>query len=394
MSVASLPTTAAAVPSYRAAPPPRPSRMARVVWALSGLNLATVIAGLLLLFVVSERWWLGTVLTYLPRAPWAVPSILLALAGLFWHRPSLWANVLALLLILGPVMEFRAPWLADARSGPPVAAAAHSLRFVSANVQGYKPDFAGVLTEVAKFKPDVVVLQEARGEHRLLVEFFPDWHRLHVDYFWIGSRYPLTLKHTCQTAAFDRVTGLVAEIETPDGPVIVADVHQMTARRGLLSLSPSELVSGAAQSELEEFQMLRMAESAELREQIRQHNPGLPLIVAGDFNTPASSSLFQREWGDLTSAYDIAGTGYGYTSPVKAQSYWLSYVPWARIDHILCSPDWHIRDCRIGAGRGSDHHLIYAELVLPRRAPSVSDRSLPSLGNVRTADSEMPDSGR
>ncbi len=350
-------------PTNSAQMPPSSRRGARIVWALSGLNLALVIGLLLLLFVISERWWVGTVVTYLPRSPWLVPSIVLSVAGWLWHRPSLWANLLAFLLVLGPVMEFRAPWLADTRPGPRAAATAPSLKLVSANVQGYKPDFPAILEEIARFRPDVVVLQEARGENPLLVRFFPDWQRVHIDYYWVGSRYPITLKHTCQTAAFDRVAGIIVEVETLEGPITVANIHQMTARRGLAELSPGELATGAAQAGLEEFQLLRMAEANELREQLREHVGTRPFLVAGDFNTPTSSSLFQHTWRDLTSAFDQAGTGYGYTSPIKPQQYWISNLPWARIDHILASPEWTIRDCRVGTSHGSDHHLIYAELA-------------------------------
>ncbi|MBI1345260.1 hypothetical protein GC163_03135 [bacterium] len=340
-----------------------PSWMARLVWALSGLNLAAVCTVMVLIFVVSERWWFSAALTYLPRAPWALPAVLLSVAGIIWHRPSLWANVVALGMVAGPLMEFRAPWLADARTGPAVPITAPSLRFVTANVQGFQPNFAEVLSEISRQRPDIVVLQEARGEHELLAEFFHDWQHIQIDYYWIGSRFPLKLLHTCETTAFGRVAGLIVEVETPQGPIIVGDVHQMTARRGLKELAGSDLATGEAQQDLDEFQMLRMAESTELREQIRELAGDKPLIIGGDFNTPASSSMFQRDWGDLTCAFDVAGTGYGYTSPVKPQRLWISYVPWARIDHVLCSSHWLVRRCEVGTGRGSDHHIVAAELA-------------------------------
>lgn len=339
-----------------------PSRVARLVWGLSGLYLTAVVAVIGLVFVVSESWWVGTVLTYLPRAPWALPALVLGVLASRWHLPSLGINLLALLLVLGPLMEFRAPWLAEQRVVAAATEASRPLRFVSANVQHYRPDFAALLQEVHRHRPDVLVLQEAIGDHPLLIESFPDWHRLHYDYYWIGSRYPLRLLQECETAAFDRTAGLVVEIETPQGPIVVANIHQMTARRGLVDITASELASGVAQSSLEDFQTLRRAESEDLRGQIQAAAGTAPLIVAGDFNTPSSSSLFQATWGDLTSSFDVAGTGFGYTSPVKPHRFWFSYVPWARIDHILCSPDWQVRECRIGTGRGSDHHLIYAEL--------------------------------
>lgn len=336
--------------------------VARLVWAMSGLNLALVVGLLVLVFVVSERWWLGTLATYLPRAPWAAPSLVLSLVAVFWHRPSLWINLIALGLVIGPLMDVRAPGLtrslqADRRP------TTHALRIVSCNVQAFRPNFAEVMREVLHFQPDIVALQEARGEHPLLAESFPDWHHLHHDYYWLASRYPLKLIASCETAAFDRVAGIIVEVDAPGGPIIVANIHQMTARRGLLAVTKRSLITGEAAADIADFQVLRNAEAGELRESLDRQISGQPVIVLGDFNTPTSSSLLQEHWGDLQSAFDAAGVGYGFTSPVKEQKYWPAYTPWARIDHILCSAEWLVKRCEIGRGNGSDHRLIAAVLA-------------------------------
>ncbi|HET6422767.1 MAG TPA: endonuclease/exonuclease/phosphatase family protein [Planctomycetaceae bacterium] len=343
-------------------PPVRPARTARLVWALSGINLTVVIIVMLLVFVVSERWWVSTAMLYLPRAPWAIPSLVLAIAGLIWHRPSLWINVLAFLMVLGPLMEFRAPGF----TGPLLTSTDTKtgvLRVVSCNVQAYKPNFADVLREVHQFKPDVVAFQEARGNHPLLTESFPDWYHLHHDYFFVTSRFPLKEIAQIETEAFDRPTAMLVEVETPDGLVVLADLHLMTARRGLKNINKGSLLNGEASGDVESFQILRDAEMAELRQAMEPHVNGRPLIACGDFNTPSSSSLFQEHWGDLKSSFDLAGVGFGYTAPVKTHTNWLSHTPWARIDHILCSPEWNVQRCIIGRSIGSDHHLIAAELV-------------------------------
>ncbi len=339
-----------------------PRRIPRLIWALSGLNLTAVVGALLLVFVVSEHWWVSTALTYLPRSPWAVPSLVLAVAGLIWHRPTLWINLIAFLMVAGPLMEFRAPGF----TGPLITAAPSNpkaLRVVSCNVQAYKPNFADVLREVHRFQPDVVVLQEARGDHPLLKESFPDWNTLHYEYFFVASKHPLKEIARIETEAFDRPTALLVEITTPDGPIVLADLHQMTARRGLQAINKGSLLSGEAGNDVESFQILRAAESAELRQAIDSRREERPLVICGDFNTPTSSTLFQEHWGDLRSSFDLAGVGYGYTSPVKTHSNWPANTPWARIDHILCSPDWTVRQCTVGRSIGSDHHLIAAELV-------------------------------
>lgn len=339
-----------------------PRRMARLVWALSGINLVVVVVAMLLVFVVSERWWISTAILYLPRSPWAVPSIVLAIAGVIWHRPSLWLNLMAMLMVTGPLMEFRAPGF----TGPFVTITAdqsHGLRIVSCNVQAYKPNFADVLREVHQYRPDIVAFQEARGDHPLLTESFPGWHHLHRDYFFITSRFPLKEVAKVDTAAFDRPTALLVSVETPDGEVLLADLHLMTARRGLRSINKGSLLNGEAGDDVESFQALRDAEMAELRQALDERIQGRPWIACGDFNTPSSSSLFQQHWGDLRSCFDLAGIGFGYTAPVKTHTNWPSHTPWARIDHILCSPEWGVRRCSIGRSIGSDHHLIAAEIA-------------------------------
>lgn len=340
----------------------RGTRAARLVWGFSGANLALVIGLLLLVYLVSERYWLGVVVTYLPRAPWAIPSLVLIVAALLWHRPSLWLNVMAAALVIGPLMDLRAPGFSRPILTPKAAGEAE-LRIVTANVQSYKPNFADLLREVQLFKPDVVAFQEARGTHPLLAEAFPEWHQLHYDYYWVASRYPIKELTRCEVQSFERTSGLIVELETPQGPVVLADLHHMTARRGLAALSKRSFLTGEAASAITDFQTLRDAEAGELRTFVEQSRRDRPLIVVGDFNTPTSSSLFQQHWGDLQSAYDLAGTGYGYTSPVKTHNYWKDYTPWARIDHILCSGEWTVQECQIGQGHGSDHHLVFARLA-------------------------------
>ena len=336
--------------------------IARWIWRLSGLNLAAVVVVMLLVFVVSERWWIAAAITYLPRLPWALPAFVLGVAACWWHRPSILANVLALGLVLGPLMELRVPGLFNAPSTAVPSTNQSTLRIVSCNVQIYQPDFAAVLSEAAAFRPDMIVLQEALGDHPLLESFFPDWHRLHVETYWIGSPYPLRLVAECPSEAFDRVSGIVVEVDAPGGPVLIADIHQMTARKGLKEITKSSVLTGEAATLVDGFRDLRTLEAAEIRETIARHIGDQPLIVAGDFNTPSSSNLFQEFWGDLQSAFDVAGCGYGYTSPCKSHRFWPPATPWARIDHILCSNHWTIRECRIGTGSGSDHRLIAAEL--------------------------------
>ncbi len=350
-------------------PPFRMSRVAKWVVGLSCANLAALCVVSFLLYVVSETWWVGTVLTYAPRAPFLVPTMILLVASLFWQRESIGINVVSAIIVLVPIMGLSIPleiWLNGTNRIPGEI----SLKVLSCNVQAFEPDFGKVLEEISAINPDIVALQETfRGDQRL-DDFFHDWHKIHHGHFWIGSRYPLKLVTDCDVKQFGgRLAGMVVEIQTPGGPVVFGDVHQMTARFGLKELNRNTLINGDGTKELEDYSGERYLESIELRAIIESVRKDLPFVVCGDFNTPSSSSLFQKHWGDLQSAFDIAGFGYGYTSPCKGNRFWPNNLPWARIDHILCSKEFTVRNCQIGTSEGSDHRLIAATIVLKPTKP-------------------------
>ena len=343
---------------------PQASRqIALWVMGLSWANLSALMVVSGLLFLVSENWWLGTVLTYLPRTPYLSPAMGLLVASLFWHRPSIAVNLISVAVVLFPLMGFVIPL----NQSDPVESGRKSLqlKIVSCNVQRFRPNFQQVLNEIQAIAPDIIALQEASPVSPLLEEFCRDWHVVHHDNYWVGSRYPVKQIASCDTNAFDRTAGIAVEILTPAGPIVLGDIHQMTARRGLTSLSISSIAIGSGLPELEDFELERDVESIEIREFVDSVRSEKPLLVVGDFNTPTTSVLFQRHWGDLQSAFDVAGFGYGYTSPCKGNRFWPDGLPWVRIDHILCSAEWRISSSQIGKSDGSDHRLITATLRLP-----------------------------
>lgn len=330
---------------------------------LSWFNLAALGVLCWLLFVVSEDWWVTTVLTYAPRLPYLAPALGLFVASLFWHRRSMWVNLAAIAIVLGPVMELSVP-LARQFNAQTDGSSRFELTVVSCNTQAFKPNFAKILEEIAVINPDVVVLQEASPLSPLVDEFFRNWHSVHYDHYWVGSRFPLKLVAKCEVEAFERTAGLIVEIDTPAGPIVVGDIHQMTSRKGLYELSPRSLLTGDGPEMLERYQVRRDDESIQIRNMVEEARRDRPLIALGDFNTPVSSTFFQRHWGDLQSAFDVTGFGYGYSYPCKQFRYWPKNMPWARIDHVLCSPEWTVRSCQIGHSMGSDHRLIAATLLL------------------------------
>ncbi|MFO0919970.1 MAG: endonuclease/exonuclease/phosphatase family protein [Planctomycetaceae bacterium] len=351
-------------PAYRTPPePPKPSQPRRARWllTLSLVNLLGVLVVAGLLRFASEDWWRTMPLVYLPKMPLLIPS--LGLIGLTAVRRVRWVpiNLASLILVLGPIMGFVLP--VSRWTGPVASESQDELRLVSCNIQAFKPNFPEVIGELALHRPDVVVFQEVRGDdHPLLREFFKGWHVARDEFLWVGSKFPVRLIKTLESQAFSRVTGILVEVDLPAGPVRLANLHFMTARRALTELSPEGMLDGRDRPIIESHQRLRDAEMLGARDTLELHRDGLPLIAAGDFNTPADSSLLQRHWGDFQNAFNLAGFGFGYTSPCGPQARWFDDTPWVRIDHILCSHEWDVVRCEVGTGSGSDHRLIAATL--------------------------------
>ena len=363
-------------PRYR-----RRSSLVRHVRLLSWCCLAgsLLLAGLLLF--VSENWWVTAALTFLPRTVWLAAPLLLLGFSLTGNRRMAFVNLASLAVLLLVVAEFQLPL---SFGGAPGTAGTHPLRIASCNVQNYQPSLAAVLREVNRQRPDVLLLQEARDDHPLLAELFADWHVYRYEEFWIGSRYPLTFAGRCESQTFHRTTGIAVDIDTPDGTVRVVNVHLMTARHGLTELDSSALVDGAGRNRLERHIALRDEEARITRAFVDATDRRTPVIVAGDFNMPRLSSIFRAHWGDLPDTRSVGAPGFAYTSPVRPHRFWPDGLPWVRVDHILCSPHWHMLSSRTGTSRGSDHFAVYATLSL-RRPRSRNATSAEPVGSTTPA---------
>ncbi len=324
------------------------------------MNVLGVVALLVLFRVISEDWWVTLALSYLPRAPYVVPALVLCVASLLLRKRWLFVlNLISAMLVLGPIMGGR---LGLARlSAPPDAP---RLRLLSCNVQDWAGDPEKLRAEFAVANPDVIALQEAPRGLGPLAGTYSDWHVAGYGGLYVASRFPVTLVDRCYTNSKRDFRGILCRVEGPDGPFLLANIHFMTIRFGLMHLKPDSLQTGEGVDELLEHQVRRPIESWETRAFLAHYTGELPLLVVGDFNTPTTSSLFQPVWGDMTSAFDTAGFGFGYTSPCNTGRHWPANTPWLRIDHILCDRHWHVSECWIGASDGSDHRFIAADLRL------------------------------
>lgn len=335
-------------------------RFSRWTLRTSVLNLLFTIGLVISMLEVSENWWLTGTLIFVPQLPLLIPSICLLVASLVFNLRAAALNVVSLGLILVSLcgLGFSMKALEE------VPDSAGNIRVLSCNVQNFQPDFSKVMREVSRNKPDVVAFQEARDTPpEILTESLKGWHSQHVGEFWVGSRWPVKLVGSCKATPYDnRLTALKVQVETPNGPVLLSNVHLMTARRGLSNLSLGSIVSGEGPAAVEHHSFLRYEEARQTREFISSSGEEIPHIIVGDFNMPVTSNIFDEHFGSWRNSFDEAGCGFGYSAPCRPVRFWISGTPWLRIDHVLSSNQLEPLQCRTGEFNGSDHRLVSAVL--------------------------------
>lgn len=165
------------------------------------------------------------------------------------------------------------------------------------------------------------------------------------------TRFPIEAADTIDTwqAGYFGSSGNAVRyrLRTPAGPVTFVNLHLETPRRGL------ELLRYGGSS-------LRMEGNTTVRELGSERIRGWigpvegPLVVAGDFNMPVESRIYDRYWGDLGNAFNAAGAGFGWTRVLKRFR--------VRIDHVLTGPGVRALRAGLGPDLGSDHLPLVATL--------------------------------
>jgi len=312
-----------------------------IVAALVGFVAAVPLLGV-------DNWPLELLVSF--RLHLLIGLVLVALVALLRrHRLIAAAVALAALINAGDVA---ATYFESAQmsADPTAATASPGLKLLFANVLRANGDHGGLLDEIARRDPDVIVLVEVTQawDDALagLASAYPyelAQPREHAFGMVLLSRSPLDEAGTeiimlprPPEWESDPPVALVARIETASGPVTVVGVH------------PFPPLSGAGYA-LRNFQLDMMADLVAQQPQ--------PVMAVGDFNaTPWSPALrrFIKQTG--LRGPNIAPTWPALLGPAG--------LP---IDHVLISRDLRLLSIERGAEIGSDHRPLFA-VVTPQGA--------------------------
>ena len=81
-----------------------------------------------------------------------------------------------------------------------------------------------------------------------------------------------------------------------------------------------------------------------------------PLIIAGDFNMPSDSLIYQKTFSEFKNTFNEKGVGLGNTKYTKLLG--------AKIDHILVNKNIDVVNSWVDIDTGSDHRPIFADILL------------------------------
>jgi vancomycin resistance protein VanJ len=330
-------------------------------WSADWVTVATgayaiaVLITVALIRWIGEQWWPVTLLVVMPRWLFLPPTVALAWAAGRASRPRLWIVHGAIsLVVVGPLMAISLPIGRLAHRDP----TGPRVRIMTFNRGTQGIDAGRLIRLIEREGIQLICFQEGGGDPVLRAYWKTGWHR--TDF--VASRFPvlsvarpLDLGDSPFPAWRTRLECVRVQA-APGLEFVVASVHLDTVRHGLQMLRSGD-VDG-----LRRHNTWRRREAERVVVALTGE-PGLPVLVGGDFNMPSDSPLFAPVRRRFRVGFDEAGWGYGYT--------YLASLPLIRIDHLLASDHWRITRCWVGPDLGSDHRPLIAEVALARgeRAP-------------------------
>jgi endonuclease/exonuclease/phosphatase family metal-dependent hydrolase len=319
--------------------------------------IAAVAAAAAVVYGPGEGVWPATFFLFGPRWALLLPAaVLLPLA--LSDRRLLGTLAATLAVAAGPVSGFNLPWRRLVAGAPGLP----RLRVATWNVGGgvTEPEILAFLDRAGA---DLLALQEWPGPPIAP----PAGYRVEgTRGLVLLSRFPIAGVAERDPSDIWRLDGSGAvvryTVETPLGLLSLTNVHLETPREGIEAI----LETGLAGVPILKAKNAQRELEARLARRWVDASPSALRVVAGDFNTPAESSIFREFWGGLADCHSEAGWGFGFTKRTRLIA--------MRIDHVLAGPGLACARARTGDRAGGDHAPVVAEIGRAASPPPANAR--------------------
>ncbi len=318
---------------------PKEPMALRLLWALAWVVSVLLALVLLLRWSWHDGLWGFLVLNMFSLYVF-LPVYLIVLAAVL-RRRWLLAGLTGLMAIwhLGFVVL---PPLWDRT--PPPSVPGTGFRLLSANLLFGNPLAEGLAAELENYHADIVLLQEVS----------PRWEKILRSRGWYQN-YPFHWVRP-QNNAF----GSAIFSHLPLEQVATFYLAEMPQTRALLQFGKETLTILNVHTlppRLARYLPYHRQALVDLEDWLARAQ-GKSFIVAGDFNSTRHNRFASRIKAYCDSAWELAGSGYGHTSPNGVFPF-----PPVQIDHVFLSKDLTVSQFQIGSGTGSDHKALVVDFA-------------------------------
>jgi len=280
-----------------------------------------------------------------PRWLIAVPLILLVPVAPFARWRSGWAMLIAIIVVLFPVMHFEIPVQRIFPTEP-----RNTLRVLTCNTHGRELDPDALARVIEETHPDIVSLQEWHVANLRKVFTGSDWRFSGEGELMLASRFTIRRVESIGGSRWGwNGAATRYEVDAPTGTFSFIDVHLESPHQAFLKALHR---SPETEAQITRNSQQRLKQAGDLINAANALGGGV--VLAGDFNMPADSTIYQQTLAPLNNAFSSSGFGFG----------WSYYVKWTvtRIDHILTGGSWRAVKCWTGPPVGSPHRPLIADL--------------------------------
>jgi endonuclease/exonuclease/phosphatase family metal-dependent hydrolase len=367
-----MPDSAATGATPIASSRPSPHGWRRVLgWLRATAKWLTIIYAAVLFVLLpalewwGERNWLLSLLLYAPASLLLMPLLILTPFCLIFRARWILLHLICAAVVCLVYMTHR--WSAQ----PPRNA--NTLTVITHNTgQGNRAQFDAF---VRGHSPDVIVLQDIRGDSAQYSDLLPGMQMADRGEFCVLSRHPIrTAELVANPTWRGRPLAARFEISANGRTFALYNVHLPTPRSQFSRFLSKRVVADFFGDEDHAGGFASYREWINARRKLALDLASvfaaekLPYLACGDFNTPDHGFIYHVFAGRMTDAHASAGNGFGMTFPCDVKPAATSLGPWLRIDYAFAGRGWQPAYCETEVGTRSQHRAVLAHF-LPKPPP-------------------------